>query len=74
LDRAPEKTAALGDHAFKALLLDRSDDVGGRGLQGVRKEDLALHPGHHFGAEQSATLVQRTVAQIFSDEMQKVEA
>jgi hypothetical protein len=55
------------------LLLDRSDDFGGRGVQGVRKGDLLRHPWHHFGAEQCAALVQRTVAQIFSGQVQKVE-
>ena len=75
--RAPARLvatiAALGDHAFKALLFNRSDDFGGRGLQGFRKEDLALHPGHHFGAEQFAAIIERTVAQVFSGEVQKVE-
>jgi hypothetical protein len=37
------------------------------------KEDLALHPGHHAGAEQFAAIVERTVAQVFSGEVQKVE-
>ena len=75
--RAPARlvatVAALGDHAFKALLLDRGDDFGGRGLQGFRKADLFRHPGHHSGAEQFAAIVERTVAQVFAREMQKVE-
>ena len=58
----------------KALLPDRSDDFCGRGVQGFRKENLALHPGHHFGAEKFAAVVEWTVAQTFPDQMQEVES
>jgi hypothetical protein len=70
--RLVETIAALGDHAFKALLLHRSDEFASSGLQGFREANLLGHPGHDFGAEQLAAFVERTVAQVFSGEIQKI--